>query len=850
MRSNYTKYILAILTILTITVYALPPSEIENESKATDAQKIRDTDTWIDANHVLMFVTNKGSFAYDQPGILGKNDGFYYPYFDANFILTGPENRTVVFAAGIWIAGIDSMTGDTFVTVAEYSDDYFPGPMSGGTFITGADTDPVYRVYKIYSDSQSLNPNLDYSQWPVSQGAPLDTSGNPLLLGEQTLWTVFNDANSATHTNDASTSLGLGIEIQHTLWASNDFGSDTLPYPIGIPVQQRGTSELVVQIEIVDRSLLTNFDYAVITGQDSILGPVWHLLRLTTGDTLLANQTTFRNENSTVTDGFLALVSYANFPIEAFEAVANGNGPLIPPSGAALNFQNFPSIDNPDDAQQVGAGHWAIHTGDTQPVGSRGSFASFLSRVFRIQNNYGANLGRNDLEWRFTGSNSNPGIGGGYAWEPFDQGLAIWVPFELWNIGRSTPDDPSDDVRLIPWMIDNSRSGTFNLESWGDPATAPRGFVVGDPATEHSASGRFNDPFTDWVYWYMPLNTSPGDAGYQEFEDSILNDAVNYSGPGTELMARTVLINWNGGEQPPFNQDLPELGTVFRIRMIDTIPVDTFDFTATPPPTILIGTESVSIYSKYKLINKSNKYYKDFFISLWFDPDLGNAGDDFVGCDTLNDIFFCYNDGQDNDYGSAPPAFGVKLVSGPPFYSFIKYLNGADPQSFRWTYQYMNGLDAASGGTPLANGTRFMHPGDPVTSTGDLDFNSSDRRMIGTFGPIDFAPNDTQQIIVKLAVGQGDNQLTSITHLREVLNNVMIPGEICCTGNRGDVNMDGFDANILDLTYLVDYIFRGGPAPSCPAEADVNFDESPPNILDLTYLVDFNFRGGQPPDPC
>lgn len=72
----------------------------------------------------------------------------------------------------------------------------------------------------------------------------------------------------------------------------------------------------------------------------------------------------------------------------------------------------------------------------------------------------------------------------------------------------------------------------------------------------------------------------------------------------------------------------------------------------------------------------------------------------------------------------------------------------------------------------------------------------------------------------------------------------------CCIGNRGDINNDGADANILDLTYLVDRIFRGGPPPVCAIEADVNSDGAFANILDLTYLVDRIFRGGPPPGPC
>ena len=72
----------------------------------------------------------------------------------------------------------------------------------------------------------------------------------------------------------------------------------------------------------------------------------------------------------------------------------------------------------------------------------------------------------------------------------------------------------------------------------------------------------------------------------------------------------------------------------------------------------------------------------------------------------------------------------------------------------------------------------------------------------------------------------------------------------CCVGDRGDLNGDGTDANILDLTFAVDRIFRGGSASNCSEEADINADGTPHNILDLTFLVDRIFRGGPPPGPC
>jgi len=65
---------------------------------------------------------------------------------------------------------------------------------------------------------------------------------------------------------------------------------------------------------------------------------------------------------------------------------------------------------------------------------------------------------------------------------------------------------------------------------------------------------------------------------------------------------------------------------------------------------------------------------------------------------------------------------------------------------------------------------------------------------------------------------------------------------------RGDTNRD-FRINILDLTFLVDRIFRGGPPPITIQAADFNADFTV-NINDLTYVIDYIFRGGpRPPNP-
>ncbi len=69
----------------------------------------------------------------------------------------------------------------------------------------------------------------------------------------------------------------------------------------------------------------------------------------------------------------------------------------------------------------------------------------------------------------------------------------------------------------------------------------------------------------------------------------------------------------------------------------------------------------------------------------------------------------------------------------------------------------------------------------------------------------------------------------------------------CCV-LRGDVDHSGA-LNVSDLTYLVEYLFQGGPAAPCEEEGDVD-GSGAINVSDLTFLVEYLFQGGQLPPPC
>ncbi|HKQ18820.1 MAG TPA: PKD domain-containing protein [Candidatus Eisenbacteria bacterium] len=181
---------------------AIPPSaSVAAGRGAQRAPALIDNTTTMDANNLEMFVTNHGSYAFD---LTTGNAGLIFPR---------GSTTSVVFAAGTWVGA--TVNGQIRVAVAEYSQEFVPGPMLNGNSLPDQ---PRFKNYKILRGNTT---SPDYLNWPVQDGAPLDAVGNPLLLGDATIWSVFNDADPALHTNNAGRTLPLGLEIQQTTFAFN-----------------------------------------------------------------------------------------------------------------------------------------------------------------------------------------------------------------------------------------------------------------------------------------------------------------------------------------------------------------------------------------------------------------------------------------------------------------------------------------------------------------------------------------------------------------------------------------------------------------------------------------------------
>ncbi len=224
----------------------------------------------------------------------------------------------------------------------------------------------------------------------------------------------------------------------------------------------------------------------------------------------------------------------------------------------------------------------------------------------------------------------------------------------------------------------------------------------------------------------------------------------------------------------------------------------------------LPGPLGNTIFISYKFINKSGVQLDSMYVSQWSDPDLGDAGDDAVGCDTTLRLGYVYN-GRANDanytnLSLAPPAVGFVFLQGPivpgtasdtaffdlkkisgkknlPMTSFSFFINGdstfIDPShdlagTQQW-YNLMRGLVSSTGQpfpSKVTNGSNYCYPGDPVTNTGPTYIGAAsvapprDVRICMNSGPFTMAPGDTQQVVVGAIAGLGGDYLSSINALK------------------------------------------------------------------------------------
>jgi hypothetical protein len=349
-----------------------------------------------------------------------------------------------------------------------------------------------------------------------------------------------------------------------------------------------GVKENVFPV-IADPALLNGHEYLLSFFLDPVNSDLcWQLLDVTSGELKVDNGIPSNDPYfpHPVVDGILFIVKTTQPDFTSFQVVANAAGSINPPEMGCFAFNNngFPFLYNarypngtdrptPGVQQSTNMSVWGVHTGGT----NRSSYDEFVSRV--VRSGWDVVIPY-DYEMRFTAA-------GGYAHWGFENDESYSVPFELWNIGINTFDDPVDDFRMIPWVLNDHGPG------------APSDSFYNINPLDHAVSGGSNDPYMDWVYWREPFNNAPGTAGYDDYVTAAL--AGSYPGYPSdfEVMARTVLVNLNGGDvnDPSFpanlNAEIPEEGTIFRI------------ITAKPN----FPGDSLQVFASFTSLNQANLPY-------------------------------------------------------------------------------------------------------------------------------------------------------------------------------------------------------------------------------------------------
>ncbi|GAB5536103.1 MAG: hypothetical protein Rubg2KO_23520 [Rubricoccaceae bacterium] len=400
---------------------------------------------------------------------------------------------------------------------------------------------------------------------------------------------------------------------------------------------------------------------------------------------------------------------------------------------------------------------------------------------------------------------------------PKEAGISPAFATSLW-VGGTV----NGDLRVAA-----SRFGGYKFRPGplGDAASPPRDCTTYDRIYEVSrndvarylATGRATDDLRDW----------PVEAGAPVVDgDGVVG---NY--------------NLDGGDQPEILGDVNAFWVMNDVgRLRDTtrtafpwtdplgIEVRVLAFAFDPATPNALSTPT---FYRYEIINRNAQTIDSLYVSMWADPDLGDAGDDYIGTDTLHNLTYVYNaSNEDSVYGEAPPAWGVQVLDG-----FIGLANGRDddfdgqvdeadeelrlssaPQMLKSRgggfgqaiepREYFNKQRGRFGnGLPMRTGqqgisdpmygieatgpeTVFVYPADPATEaywsevnmdgTGE-DSPSGDRKMIATTGPGRLGPGESVELVYVMPYGQGSDHIQSVEVLRQqadVLRSVYDAGGI------------------------------------------------------------------------
>ncbi len=165
-----------------------------------------------------------------------------------------------------------------------------------------------------------------------------------------------------------------------------------------------------------------------------------------------------------------------------------------------------------------------------------------------------------------------------------------------------------------------------------------------------------------------------------------------------------------------------------------------------------------------------------------------------------------------------------------------------------WGHLYLSDAALASGDAADMENVEVKIDGCPVPLNGTSVITGGFGELTGDVLDVQF---DLKQYVLCAEIQNGGLIWGYVDSFFDVFYEIDgVPGQIddlkaVVRGHvPGDLNRD-FAVNVADLTYMVNFLFRGGTAPLDMANANIDGSVSTqPNVADLTYLVNFLFKAG------
>ena len=216
------------------------------------------------------------------------------------------------------------------------------------------------------------------------------------------------------------------------------------------------------------------------------------------------------------------------------------------------------------------------------------------------------------------------------------------------------------------------------------------------------------------------------------------------------------------------------------------------------------STLNQTLFLQHTIVNRAEVDYDSIKLGVYFDTDLGNPSDDYVGCDSLSNIAYTYNgDSNDEDfrenkgYGTNPPAFGMKFLTDTMdlfIYYNIGTANNGDPSNKTDWLNYLNarwknGDEVKYGGNGYNSGTtststKYMFTGNPgldigwteeTPGNGLLPHSPGDRRSLSSIPYFSLAVGERKTVELVLGYDEINKVQTAVgetvPELINLLNN-------------------------------------------------------------------------------